>query len=97
MSVVYDGDIPGFSGVHYGSDGLGVPGWACPPAGPGDAAASLIRAALNGVVSPLVEYRLAFESPIPAGVIVNENGSGSLTAPAFFSGSARLFADGVEL
>jgi hypothetical protein len=96
MSVAYDGDIPGFSGVHYGSDGIGVPGWACPPAGPGDAAASIIRAALNGAVSDDVEYRLTFESAIPAGVVVQENGSGSLTAPAFFSGSARLFAAGVE-
>ena len=97
MSVAYDGDIPGFSGVHYGSDGIGVPGWACPPAGPGDASASIIRVALNGVVSADVEYRLSFESVIPAGVVVQENGSGSLVAPAFFSGSARLFADGVEL
>lgn len=97
MSVAYDGDIPGLAGTHYGSDGIGVPGWACPPAGPGDAAASIIRIALGDTIQTLTEYRLAFEGAIPAGVVVNENGGGNAQAPAVLSLGARIFADGVEL
>lgn len=97
MSVAYDGDIPGLTGTHYGGDGIGVPGWACPPAGPGDAGASIIRIALGDTLQDTVEYRLAFEGPIPAGVVVNENGGGALTAPASLALGARIFADGVEL
>lgn len=97
MSVVYDGDIPNFAGTHYGADGLGIPGWACPPVGAGDKAASIIRLALGDTLQADVEYRLSFEGAIPTGVVINENGSGSLVAPATLALGARIFADGVEL
>ena len=97
MSVAYDGDVPGLSGTHYGGDGIGVPGWSCPVAGLGDSGASIIRIALGDTIQADVEYRLAFEGPIPAGVVINENGGGSLLAPASLSLGARIFADGVEL
>lgn len=95
MSIAYDGDIPGLTGVHYGGDGIGIPGWQTPTAAGADVAPSLIRSLMGDAFTPSKEYRLFTVSA--SGVTVLENGAGSAIAGGVVRYDCRIFEDGIEL
>ena len=87
MSTVYDADPPGFTGVHYGRDGLGLMGYLIPTDG---------IAAGAVTIDPAKEYRVFFSS-LPAGFIEHEHGAGIYTGPLNpMIATAKVYEDGVE-
>ena len=93
MSTCYDGAPSGFTGTHYGGDGIGKLGAdALTETEAGDLGAGLIQSSVT--VDAAKEYRLVIVIGF-AGLSVAENGSGTSTAQGV--ATLRLYEDGIEL